>query len=42
VEQQRIVEDIRIIKARIIKDLPGMAKKPKAATKKRRGLRVVG
>ena len=34
-KNDRPIEDVRIIKARIIKDLPGMENKPKAATKKK-------
>lgn len=34
-KNDRPIEDVRIIKARIIKDLPGMEKKPKVATKKK-------
>ena len=34
-KNDRPIEDVRIIKVRIIKDLPGMEKKPKVATKKK-------
>ncbi|WP_294914456.1 peptidylprolyl isomerase, partial [uncultured Prevotella sp.] len=35
-KNDRPIEDVRILKATIIKDLPGMEKKPKAKQKKKR------
>ena len=41
-KNDRPIEDVRIIKATIIKDLPGMQPKPKAKPKKKRAWKVVG